>query len=280
MRLKQGTFGVFPAYLLHGRPAYEQLVLSWIWFHKNNDGKCFPSIKKLSEETSLSQNSIRKALDGLTSRGLLSVVPRYRENGSQSSNEYGCLIDPPACGEGGGLHDVKGGASPQVPLLTKAIGPDSENTSPVPSKPAFGLGNPPIAGTPLVTNQSESLGCPVEHDRASVRPETRPRGSIVAGQGRQPASGAARETWLTAYAEAWKAKAGGEMPMGEAARTFKRLEASHGRESILTGWQRYCRETEARFLSVHRFASTIGVYLSSPTKGMFIKPATNLDNIL
>lgn len=68
-----------------------------------------------------------------------------------------------------------------------------------------------------------------------------------------------RKTWLTPYADVWKAEMGGEMPNGEAAHVFKALEASHTPEAIAANLRNYCRAHQgprASYVSLSKFGQT------------------------
>lgn len=111
MTLEKGTFGIFPAYLMKGLKPNEQLLLTWLWFHANNGGSCWPSTKKLVEETGLSERSIRQGYTILEKAGLIEKTARFREDGSQASNLFKVAITPKmqdrgAPGAGGGRHVV------------------------------------------------------------------------------------------------------------------------------------------------------------------------------
>ncbi len=54
----------------------------------NPDGKCFPSLRKIAEDTSLSKRTVQRAIDDLIAYGLLTKEARTRDNGGTSSNNY------------------------------------------------------------------------------------------------------------------------------------------------------------------------------------------------
>ena len=54
----------------------------------DKDGKCWPAIKTIARELCLSRSTVKRALDDLYGAGLLTREPRWRENGSHSSNLY------------------------------------------------------------------------------------------------------------------------------------------------------------------------------------------------
>lgn len=54
----------------------------------NADGECWPAIKTIASDTSMSVSTVKRALADLIRCGLLSKEYRHRENGSKSSNRY------------------------------------------------------------------------------------------------------------------------------------------------------------------------------------------------
>lgn len=56
--------------------------------HAGKDGTCWPGIKTIAKELKLSRSTVKRALDGLCREGLITKTPRWRENGSLSSNLY------------------------------------------------------------------------------------------------------------------------------------------------------------------------------------------------
>jgi hypothetical protein len=93
-RLQGGTFGIFPAKLCSGLTPFEQTVLSWIWFHTNNDtGKCFPSIATLCRESGTGRTKTKECLKLLEEKGLISTDTRFID-GRQTSNSYTVWMFP------------------------------------------------------------------------------------------------------------------------------------------------------------------------------------------
>lgn len=52
------------------------------------DGRCWPAIKTIAADLRLSRSTVKRALDDLIRVGLLEKEPRWRENGSYTSNLY------------------------------------------------------------------------------------------------------------------------------------------------------------------------------------------------
>ena len=70
-------------------PPTRKLVLVALADRCNKDTlRCDPSIRKLSADTGLNERSVSRALVDLEADGLIQKIPRQRENGSATSNEY------------------------------------------------------------------------------------------------------------------------------------------------------------------------------------------------
>lgn len=54
----------------------------------DSEGRCWPAIKTIALELRLSRSTVKRALDDLVRAGLLRKDPRWRENGSYTSNLY------------------------------------------------------------------------------------------------------------------------------------------------------------------------------------------------
>ncbi len=54
----------------------------------DSEGRCWPAIKTIALELGLSRSTVKRALDDLVKAGLLRKDPRWRENGSLTSNLY------------------------------------------------------------------------------------------------------------------------------------------------------------------------------------------------
>lgn len=51
-------------------------------------GECWPGIKTIAADLHLSRSTVKRALNDLERHGYIQRAPRYRENGSRSSNLY------------------------------------------------------------------------------------------------------------------------------------------------------------------------------------------------
>ncbi|GKX31363.1 hypothetical protein SH1V18_38430 [Vallitalea longa] len=63
-------------------------VVFYLVNRANKEMTCFPAIKTIAKECSISERTVRRALKDLVDVGLLKKEIRWRENGGQSSNLY------------------------------------------------------------------------------------------------------------------------------------------------------------------------------------------------
>ena len=68
-------------------PAYEKLTLLILANYTDNKHQCFPSAKKLAEDTGMSVAQVRKCILSLTKRGAIRKRNRLTKHGN-SSNVY------------------------------------------------------------------------------------------------------------------------------------------------------------------------------------------------
>ncbi len=61
----------------------------------DDEGYCWPSVPTLARKTSLNDRSVQRILNQLKANGLIRVEPRYRKDGSLTSNGYRLPLDPP-----------------------------------------------------------------------------------------------------------------------------------------------------------------------------------------
>ena len=54
----------------------------------DSEGRCWPGIRTIAAELGFSRSTVKRALDDLYGAGLLTREPRWRENGSLTSNLY------------------------------------------------------------------------------------------------------------------------------------------------------------------------------------------------
>ena len=65
-------------------------VAVYMYLHDRSDRqkKCWPGIKTIAKDMNLSRSTVKRALHDLEKAGYLVREPRYRANGSRSSNLY------------------------------------------------------------------------------------------------------------------------------------------------------------------------------------------------
>ena len=66
-------------------------VYMYLKDHADSQGQCWPGIKTIASDLGLSRSTVKRALDDLCREGLIAKKPRWRENGSLSSNLYRLL---------------------------------------------------------------------------------------------------------------------------------------------------------------------------------------------
>ena len=69
-------------------PSRAKAVYMYLRDRSDAEGKCWPGIKPIASDMKLSRSTVKRALDDLCRAGLLQKAPRWRENGSLSSNLY------------------------------------------------------------------------------------------------------------------------------------------------------------------------------------------------
>lgn len=69
-------------------PHRAKAVYMYLKDRANTSGACWPGIKTIAADLHLSRSTVKRALDDLTKHGYISKKPRYRDNGSRSSNMY------------------------------------------------------------------------------------------------------------------------------------------------------------------------------------------------
>ena len=66
-------------------------VYMYLKDHADKQGRCWTGIKTIAAELDMSRSTVKRALDDLCKEGLISKEPRWRENGSYTSNLYRVL---------------------------------------------------------------------------------------------------------------------------------------------------------------------------------------------
>ena len=69
-------------------PSRARAVYMYLHDRSDAEGKCWPSIKTIASDMKLSRSTVKRALADLEKAGYLKKLPRYRENGSSTSNLY------------------------------------------------------------------------------------------------------------------------------------------------------------------------------------------------
>ena len=76
--------GIYQAGLSHRAKA----VYMYLRDRADTKNQCWPSVRTIGRELRLSRSTVKRALKDLEEAGHLSKDPRYRDNGSSSSNLY------------------------------------------------------------------------------------------------------------------------------------------------------------------------------------------------
>ena len=69
-------------------PSRARAVYMYLRDRADSEGKCWPGIKTIASDMSLSRSTVKRALTDLEQHGYLQKIPRYRDNGSSTSNLY------------------------------------------------------------------------------------------------------------------------------------------------------------------------------------------------
>jgi len=99
------------AYQQHTGCPTSKAVLVKLADHADKDGYCWPSIRKMTEDTELAERTVRLHLRKLEKGGFITTEFRITEDG-QTSNGYTLNVDtPPASDSGGPAPHAGGGGS-------------------------------------------------------------------------------------------------------------------------------------------------------------------------
>ena len=69
-------------------PHRAKAVYMYLCDRSDREGKCWPGIRTIARDLHISRSTVKRAIADLTARGYLKKTPRYRENGSHTSNLY------------------------------------------------------------------------------------------------------------------------------------------------------------------------------------------------
>ena len=95
-KLSQTKFCIVPQWLIK-HPAvshYGIAVYAALAMYANEDGACFPSVKTLQGHIKCGEKAVRQGISEITEAGALKSTPRYKDDGSRTSNHYTLLTDP------------------------------------------------------------------------------------------------------------------------------------------------------------------------------------------
>lgn len=127
----------------------EKLVLFCLADHVNekSDGVCWPSYATMARECELTRDWIRKIMDELIERKLISKEPRYASNGHPRSNSYRLLFSPIKTGRDVVVQDHKDVVphnhkvgSPKTTSLEPELEPEDRRGGEPPKKASQPLG--------------------------------------------------------------------------------------------------------------------------------------------
>ena len=68
--------------------AKAKVIFQYLAFRSNKENRCFPALKTIARECSISVSSVQRGLRELLDAGFIRKKHNYRENGSQTSNIY------------------------------------------------------------------------------------------------------------------------------------------------------------------------------------------------
>lgn len=69
-------------------PSRARAVYMYLRDRSDAVGKCWPGIRTIASDLKLSRSTVKRALEDLERAGYLKKLPRYRTNGSSTSNLY------------------------------------------------------------------------------------------------------------------------------------------------------------------------------------------------
>jgi hypothetical protein len=135
-RYIKGTFTSVPnKHALRGQPASVQAVYFWICDYANDNGICYPSLKRLQADTSQSRSTILRSIQALVNLKILKKKAQFTEAGDKDVNLYQIMI----------VDVVKGGVMSEPPSVMSELGvvsqldqggvTDGHRTKPIRTKP-------------------------------------------------------------------------------------------------------------------------------------------------
>ena len=83
--------GYFDAIYAAELPHRDVAVYIYLKHRSNAEGRYWPSVRTIAKDLSLSRATVQQALQEFQQAGWIMVEPRWRENGSCTSNSYRLL---------------------------------------------------------------------------------------------------------------------------------------------------------------------------------------------
>ena len=83
--------GYFDAIYAAELPHRDVAVYMYLKHRANAEGRCWPSVRTIAKDLNLSRATVQRALRELQQGGWIMAEPRWRENGSCTSNSYRLL---------------------------------------------------------------------------------------------------------------------------------------------------------------------------------------------
>lgn len=80
--------GYFDSIYASELPHRAVTVYMYLKNRSDTEGTCWPGIKIISKDLKISRSTVQRALRELEQSGWIAKSPRYRENGSSTSNLY------------------------------------------------------------------------------------------------------------------------------------------------------------------------------------------------
>lgn len=83
--------GYFDSIYAAELPHRDVAVYMYLKNRANAEGRCWPSVRTIAKDLHLSRTTVQRALRELQQNGWITTEPRWRENGSCTSNCYRLL---------------------------------------------------------------------------------------------------------------------------------------------------------------------------------------------
>ena len=66
-------------------PSRAVTLYMYLCHRANSDGQCWPSVRRIAKDLSLSPSTVKRAIEDLTSHGYIKIEQRFRKSGANSS---------------------------------------------------------------------------------------------------------------------------------------------------------------------------------------------------